>query len=292
MISSKEWDVFICHASEDKGDVALPLSEELKKRGLKVWIDKGELTIGDGLSRKIDEGLSKSKYGVVILSHSFFQKDWPQKELDGLFSKEIGGRKVVLPVWHKLRSKDVVSYSPLLASKLAGTTERGVLSLADELILAMGKEMPKEESINFSKKDDVEVKVDYKRILIGQYLHKYSLSLSIVLNAPPSKNGFRLKILWPEFIRISKLLNLEQIAKQRINYIDYDEYLFENSSILFPGDKLEVLAPNSRAEIEYEFNTRTWQLVDENRILLFWKIYFHDQMPIEGQVDFKNLNLF
>lgn len=55
----------------------------------------------------------------MLLSHSFFAKDWPQIELDGLAAREIDGRKVILPVWHGLTYGDVVKYSPSLAGRLA-----------------------------------------------------------------------------------------------------------------------------------------------------------------------------
>lgn len=72
--NGETWDVFISHASEDKGVVAEPLAAQLRARGLKVWLDKTELRIGDSLRRKIDYGLAHSTFGVVILSKSFFAK--------------------------------------------------------------------------------------------------------------------------------------------------------------------------------------------------------------------------
>jgi len=61
------WDVFICHASEDKKDIAKPLALALIKMGLKVWYDEFTLKVGDSLRRSIDYGLSQSRYGIVIL---------------------------------------------------------------------------------------------------------------------------------------------------------------------------------------------------------------------------------
>jgi hypothetical protein len=69
-----QWDFFISHASEDKLDVARPLSERLVAAGFRVWLDENELSLGDSLRRKIDQGLSRSRYGAVILSRSFFSK--------------------------------------------------------------------------------------------------------------------------------------------------------------------------------------------------------------------------
>ncbi|MCK5039521.1 MAG: toll/interleukin-1 receptor domain-containing protein [Candidatus Aenigmarchaeota archaeon] len=69
------WDVFICHASEDKGSIAKPLADKLKDNDLEVWYDEFTLKLGDKLRRSIDNGLKESKYGIVILSESFFTKE-------------------------------------------------------------------------------------------------------------------------------------------------------------------------------------------------------------------------
>lgn len=123
---SVEFDVFICHASEDKEGVARPLAEKLDKAGLSVWYDEFELKMGDSLRKAIDRGLASSRYGVVVLSQAFFEKDWPQKELDGLVSLESNSRKVVLPVWHGVDKTYVAERSPLLADRLAASTESGI----------------------------------------------------------------------------------------------------------------------------------------------------------------------
>jgi hypothetical protein len=127
------WDIFISHASEDKEQVAKPLAEELQKRGLRVWYDEFSLSLGDSLRRSIDEGLAQSRFGVVVLSRGFFAKEWPQRELDGLTSREVVGGKVILPIWHGVSHADVVTYSPTLADRLAMVSERGIPALADAI---------------------------------------------------------------------------------------------------------------------------------------------------------------
>ena len=74
-MSDKAWDVFISHAGEDKETVALPLANALTRAGVRVWVDKHQLTIGDSLTEKIDEGLTQSYFGIVILRPSFFAKN-------------------------------------------------------------------------------------------------------------------------------------------------------------------------------------------------------------------------
>ena len=98
MTNETKWDCFISYAGEDRDAVAKPLAEELEKRHIRVWYDQQILLIGDSLRRTIDEGLLRSKFGIVILSPNFFHKNWPQIELDGLVQREVIGQGVILPV--------------------------------------------------------------------------------------------------------------------------------------------------------------------------------------------------
>ena len=68
-------DVFISHATEDKEKVARPLAEALRNNGLDVWYDEFSLNLGDSLQESIDKGISESRFGIVILSKSFFGKN-------------------------------------------------------------------------------------------------------------------------------------------------------------------------------------------------------------------------
>jgi hypothetical protein len=117
--TDRDFDVFISHASEDKDAVVRPLSEALRERGLEVWYDEFELRIGDSLRRKIDAGIARSRFGIVVLSQSFFAKGWPQYELDGLVTMAVSGAQVLLPLWHGISKDEVVRQSPSLADKVA-----------------------------------------------------------------------------------------------------------------------------------------------------------------------------
>ena len=119
---SAYYDVFISHATEDKDTVVRPLAESLVSQGLKVWYDEFELRIGDSLRRKIDSAVARSRFGVVVVSHSFFAKNWPQYELDGLVTREMTGEQVILPLWHEIAKQEVIDYSPSLADKVARST--------------------------------------------------------------------------------------------------------------------------------------------------------------------------
>jgi len=70
------WDLFICHASEDKDVFVRPLATALKEQGLRIWYDEFTLRLGDSLRRKIDEGLAKSRFGVVDSCRTTASGSW------------------------------------------------------------------------------------------------------------------------------------------------------------------------------------------------------------------------
>ena len=131
-----EFDIFIAHASEDKNFVD-PLARALQQKGVKVWYDDFILRLGDSLRREIDKGLSRSRYGVVVLSHNFFAKHWPQKELDALIAKEVLGRKIVLPIWHEVDKGYIITYSPTLADIVAVKSSAGIETITQRIIEAV-----------------------------------------------------------------------------------------------------------------------------------------------------------
>lgn len=129
-----EYDVFISHASEDKEGFVRPLAKALKQKGVNVWYDEFTLKLGDSLRESIDRGLTNSRYGLVILSHHFFSKDWPRRELNALFSIMKLDERRILPIWHELTSQEVQRYSPLLSDLFAAKSSDGVEAIVGMVI--------------------------------------------------------------------------------------------------------------------------------------------------------------
>lgn len=133
-VTAMKWDVFICHASEDKDDFVRPLALKLQEKGLNIWYDEFTLKVGDSLRQSIDRGLAHSRFGIVVISQSFLHKDWPQKELNGLMALEVNGRKVILPVWYKIDAEGVRKYSPILADRVATSSAKGVTKVVQDIL--------------------------------------------------------------------------------------------------------------------------------------------------------------
>jgi hypothetical protein len=149
------YDVFICHASEDKDSFVRPLAEKLREYHLEVWYDEFSLTIGDSLRESIDRGLLKSRYGIVVLSPNFFKKKWPQRELNGLVAREMSEEnQVILPIWHNISAKRILKYSPPLADRKAVESIKGLDIVCKELLKKLRPEgspliVAREELIRF-----------------------------------------------------------------------------------------------------------------------------------------------
>ena len=127
-------DIFICHASEDKEDFVRRLAEALRIAGLNVWYDEFSLGLGDSIRGSIDRGLAASRYGVVVLSHNFFSKEWPQLELDAIFAVMKTSERRILPIRHGLSTQDVQGYSPMIAGILAADSSEGIDAVAKQIV--------------------------------------------------------------------------------------------------------------------------------------------------------------
>lgn len=134
--------------------------------------------------------------------------------------------------------------------------------------------------------------VSFKKLEISSELHRYALTATLRLTQPPAKNGFLLKLSWPKFIRITRDAGLIEAGRQQQGGIEYIEFTYEHRDKLWPGKTIDIVGRNDRVELEYEFDSSIWHLVDGNKITLNWSIYFSDDMPVEGQVDFDTLNVF
>lgn len=112
------YDVFICHASEDKENVAIPLHSELDKLGIKSFVDCFEINWGDSLVTKINTALQKARYVVAIISDKSIDKAWPKKEIAAVLSQEISSSETKLLPLMVGDSVSLIAKLPLLADKL------------------------------------------------------------------------------------------------------------------------------------------------------------------------------
>ena len=90
--------IFISYSRKDR-IFARQLASDLEKRDIKVWIDEGEILVGDSLLTKIQKAIDEMDYLGVILTPNSVNSKWVIVEVETAMNQEISGNKVkVLPI--------------------------------------------------------------------------------------------------------------------------------------------------------------------------------------------------
>lgn len=261
------WDLFISHASEDKDSVARPLSRLLSAKGVTVWLDENQLRLGDSLRQKIDDGLAKCRYGVVIISKAFFAKQWPLHELNGLFARETIDQKVVLPIWHGVDREMVVRFSPILADRLAVSTASGLDGVAESILGTVRPELARSSPTMITKSLEIQGKWDPLKIEVlirGKLLEEERSEKS-----PFSK-------------LTDAIVNHTFVGEYNLRYRDRESMMVVTASIE-AGHDFRVSAP-ALSLFEFERSKQGWTLVDSAIWVTRWGQW--------GQVERANVKVF
>lgn len=130
-LSDKAYDIFISYASDDSEYVD-KLEKALEDAGFSIWRDKSSIGWGQPIRQSIDNGLVKSKFGLIVISSKYIEKYWTGYELDGILNKESAtGRHMVLPLWHNVTKDEIDKKSPSLSNRLALDTR---INSLDEIV--------------------------------------------------------------------------------------------------------------------------------------------------------------
>lgn len=90
--------VFISYSSKDSEFVER-LANDLSKSVKRVWWDRWEIKVGDSITSKINEGIDRNDYLILVLSPNSVESSWVQKELNAGLMRELQTRNVVvLPI--------------------------------------------------------------------------------------------------------------------------------------------------------------------------------------------------
>ena len=99
IMSSFEYDVFICHSSMDKPVIAA-LIEDFKKENITYWIDAEQINFGHFVTQKIEDGLKNSRYVIPCLSKNLSTSGWSRAEYSSILNAEFSGNseRIVIPL--------------------------------------------------------------------------------------------------------------------------------------------------------------------------------------------------
>jgi len=124
--------VFVCHSSLDK-EFARTLADDLRARGIRVWIDESVLKVGDSLFETIQAGLRDSDFVMVVLSEKSIGRPWVKREMAAAFNLEIEDeKKRILPIIIEDCSIPVFLKDRLYAD-FRSSYDHGLVALLDAL---------------------------------------------------------------------------------------------------------------------------------------------------------------
>lgn len=96
---------FISYNHADK-PLAEALADGLRRAGYRVWIDSGELRVGDSLVAAISGAIDQVDFVVALVSSTSVESQWCQKEISLAMTGEIAQKGITVLPW--VKSRDVV----------------------------------------------------------------------------------------------------------------------------------------------------------------------------------------
>ena len=119
---AKSYDLFLCHAWDDRRETATDLHNLLEAEDVSVWFSEKDIILGQPFMREIDKGLAKTRIGLVLITPAFLRRiesgGVSEKELSELLSRDL-----LIPVAHGVTYDEIRSVSPLLGSRNGLSTE-------------------------------------------------------------------------------------------------------------------------------------------------------------------------
>jgi hypothetical protein len=123
---AESYDLFLCHAWDDRRETATELHDLLEDQGVSVWFSERDIILGQPFMREIDKGLAKTRIGLVLITPAFLKRI----ESGGVSEKELSellARDLLIPVAHRVTYDEIRAISPLLGSRNGLSTDEDSL---------------------------------------------------------------------------------------------------------------------------------------------------------------------
>ena len=110
-----KYSVFVSHSSDDKIDYVDDLVCEIKALGISVFYDTDALRWGDNLKEQIDNALKTCKLAVIVISPTYFGKEWTEYEINALLRRQSNeNKKLILPILYRVSKEEFIKKYPTL----------------------------------------------------------------------------------------------------------------------------------------------------------------------------------
>lgn len=316
--------IFVSHINEE-ADVAKWLSESISQLlldGVRFFVSSDGTAIvgGDPWLRKIEQGLHDAGIVLVLCSSRSVQRPWVNFEAGGAW---IAGKRVI-PICHAgmrptglpeplrtlqaydlLKGKDLAALVALLASeaglKIPQFDPAEILSNIPPTAKMVEPESSMTSphvrtSIGEDAGSVADVVIGYDKQSITSELHTYSLTLAVTWRGPRDQDFFNVCLLWPKDISITNLVGFEKGEESEIDDVIYEELSLFVDKRLWPKKSIRAIGGKAAAKIDYSFDNETYMKVHGNLrqkvYRLYYTLYSQEFPPVEGEVSFKDLNIF
>ena len=112
--------VFLSYGGEDAA-VATAIAKQLMAKGIDTWFAVWDLTSGDSLRQKIDDGIGNCTHFVALLTPRSKAKPWVNIELDSGLSRKAAGRAKMIVLRYELSAAELPpTLSGLVSPEVAG----------------------------------------------------------------------------------------------------------------------------------------------------------------------------
>jgi hypothetical protein len=87
--------VFLSHSKKDL-NLAKRIANDLMKNNIDVWIDDGEIFIGDSIITKVQQGLNSCDILSVLFTQNSLHSNWVEREWQSFLNKLINNKNILL----------------------------------------------------------------------------------------------------------------------------------------------------------------------------------------------------
>lgn len=108
-----EYDIFVSYSHSDSKQIVEKLVDELVALDLDVWYDQEMMSLGDSIAEAMEEGLTKSDFGLSVLSETYFEGA-SRYELNGLINRHTSEGEVIVPILYGITHSEVTEINPSL----------------------------------------------------------------------------------------------------------------------------------------------------------------------------------
>lgn len=300
-------NIFICHAEADK-TVAITLRDYLRDSDSEVNVfvasHPHSLPGGRDWWNTILANLRSSNLVLSIYSSRSKDRPWLYFESGGAHLRETEVIPLVVPPEPKAiplplgaiqgyalnDAADVKALVQQIAHRFAVQFRRS----HDALQGSLAADIARLEREHTDPRAPASVDFRFSAIKTSRELHRYELRATVTLHTPPDQGSCQLVLLWPQVIRIVKLIGFEEGPGRSIEGVEYREFSLESTRRIFPGRTIEVIGLDlgRSTELHYEVDHEIHAELERRPYDLTFELYLEDHVPVRGRVPFDQLNKF